>query len=96
MPSGSALFPVPTFYLHVCDADSFEEAEEGLELPDADAARREAIRGLRDLVAGAVCAGDVNMAMFIEVEDDSHQLLFTVSVEDAMQVTSVRGTSPRR
>ena len=87
---------MPTFYFHVCDAHRFEEADEGLELPDADAARREAIRGLRDLLAGGVCAGEVNMAMFIEVEDASHQLLFTVSVEDAMQVTSERGTSPRR
>jgi len=87
---------VPTFYLHVCDAQRFEEAEEGLELPDANAARDEAIKGLRDLVAGAVCTGEVNMAMFIEVEDESRQLLFTVSVEDAMQVTSERGTSPRR
>lgn len=67
-----------------------------MELPDANAARDEAIKGLRDLVAGAVCAGEVNMAMFIEVEDESRQLLFTVSVEDAMQVTSERGTSPRR
>lgn len=87
---------MPKFYFHVCDAQRFEEADEALELPDANVARREAIRGLRDLVAGAVCDGEVNMAMFIEVEDESGKLLFTVSVEDAMLVRSDRGTSPRR
>jgi hypothetical protein len=87
---------VPTFYFHVCDGHRFDGAQEGRELPDAKAARLEAISGLRDLIAADVCRGEANLGMFVEVEDASGQLLFTVSVEDAVQVRSERGTSPRR
>jgi hypothetical protein len=87
---------MPTFYFHVCDGHRFDEAEEGHELPDVEAARREAIKSLRDLIAGDVCRGEANLGMFVEVEDATGQFLFTVSLEDAVQVRSERGTSPRR
>jgi hypothetical protein len=87
---------VPIFYFHVCDGHNFDKADEGQDLPDLEVARRAAIDGLRDILAGAVCDGDANLAAFIEVEDENHQLLFTVSVEDAVKLRSERGTSPRR
>jgi hypothetical protein len=67
---------VPTFYFHVCDGHRFDEAEEGHELPDVEAARREAIKSLRDLIAGDVCRGEANLGMFVEVEDANGQFLF--------------------
>jgi hypothetical protein len=84
------------FYFHICDGHNFHEADEGQHLPDRIAARQAAIDGLRDILASAVCDGDANLAAFIEVEDENHQLLFTVSVEDAVKLRSERGTSPRR
>ena len=85
---------MPTFYFNVCDGNRFDEAEEGRELRDVDAAREEAIRALRDIMAGDVCSGELNLAAFLEVEDESRQLLFTLSVEDAVQVKNDR--SPPR
>lgn len=84
------------FYFHICDGHNFDEAQEGRDLPDRKTARHAAIDGLRDILAHAVCDGDANLAAFIEVEDENHELLFIVSVEDAVKLRSERGTSPRR
>ncbi len=86
---------MPTFYFHVCDGSTFAEADEGIELADVEAARRQAVLGLRDILAGDVCRGEMNLAAFVEVEDENRQLLFTVTVEDAVQVKNEAGTRPR-
>jgi hypothetical protein len=70
------------FFFHVCDAHQFDQADEGIDLPNVEAARNEAIRSLRDLVAGDVCRGEANLGMFVEVEDETGQLLLTVSLEE--------------
>lgn len=75
---------MPAFYFNVCDGQSFVEAEESQDLPDHEAARREAVKGLRGLLAGDLLNGRVNLAMFIEIEDHEHKLLFTISVDDAV------------
>lgn len=87
---------VPVFYFHICDDGGFFEDEEGRDLDTAQAAVAEAVTGLRDLVAGGMKAGELNLACFIEIEDENHELLATVSVEDAVRITSERGESPRR
>ena len=87
---------MPTYYFHVCDGLGFCEDEEGRDLPDADAAHREAVRGMRDIIAGDVGQGEINLAAFIEVEDENRRLLFTLLVEDAVKIKSERPTSPRR
>jgi hypothetical protein len=87
---------VPTFYFHLSDADGFFEDEDGRELSDAEEAYKEALRGLRDLMAGGMQSGEVNLASFIEIEDESHELIATVFVQDAVRLTDQRGRSPRR
>lgn len=86
---------VPTFYFHVCDGGGFFEDEEGRDLPGVEAAKAEAVRGLRDLMAGALQAGELNLASFIELEDENHHLIATVLVQDAIRLTSEPGESPR-
>jgi hypothetical protein len=46
---------------------------------------------LRDLLSGDVQAGQLNLAAFIEIEDENRTLLETISVSDALQVRSERG-----
>ena len=87
---------MPRFYLHVCNGNGFVEDEEGADLPDAEAARLRAIEGLRDLLASELRDGELNMASFIEIEDENHLLVTTVPFMDAVQVTTRHGKRPGR
>ena len=83
---------MPRYYLHVCNGTGFVEDEEGVELPGVDAARRQAIDGLRDIMAAEMRRGEVNMASFIEIEDEDRRLVSTVSFADAIHITSDQGS----
>ena len=81
---------MPRFYLHICNGDGFIEDEEGQELPDLKAARDEAIRGLRGVMSAELQDGQLNMASFIEIEDDEHHLMMTVQFMDAVDIRTDR------
>ena len=87
---------MPLFYLHVCNGDGFTEDELGHELPNLEAARHEAIQGLRSIVADEMKNGILNMASFIEIEDEHHHLLMTVPFGDAVDVATRIGKRPER
>ena len=77
---------MPRFYLHICDGVGFVEDTEGHELPNVDAARLKAIEGARDLIASEVRDGVMNLSSFIEVEDEDHTHLFTLSFGEAVTI----------
>lgn len=78
---------MPLYYLHVCTGNGFIEDEEGQELADLDAARAAALRGARDIMSEEMRRGEFNPASFIEVEDQDHQLLFTLQFSEAVRIT---------
>jgi len=73
---------MPLFYFHICDANGFVEDEEGRELADAETARTEAVTAAREVMADDLRAGLVVLSSFIEVEDASRKLLFTISFKE--------------
>ena len=77
---------MPRFFLHVCNGTGFLEEEEGVELADEAAARKAAIAGARDLMASEIRDGVLNLASFIEVEDEAHEHLFTLTFAEAVRV----------
>ena len=81
---------VPRFYMHVCNGNGFVEDDEGVELPDMDVARAKAIEAARDLMASELRAGELDLASFIEVEDENHALLFTLHFSDAVTLTNLQ------
>ena len=87
---------MPRFYLHICNGSGFVEDDEGQELADLDAARNVAVDGLRDILAGELRSGDLNTASFIEIEDEDHQWVATVSFEDAVRTTEEIPNRPNR
>lgn len=89
---------MPRFYLHVCNGDGFTPDEEGCDLPDIEAARITAVKGLRDIMASELKDGLLKTASFIEIEDENHRLLMTVSFSEAVAVQepSVRAMLQRR
>jgi hypothetical protein len=87
---------MPRFYLHICDGAGFAEDEEGLELPDEAAARKAAIAGARDIMAADVKRGELDLASFVEVEDDNHGWLFTISFGEALALRKPAQSVVRR
>jgi len=80
---------MPHFYFHICNGNGFTEDEEGVALPDEAAARRNAVEAARDVMAGELREGQLDLTSFIEVEDQTHNLLFTLTFAEAVTVNSV-------
>ncbi len=78
---------MPRFYFHVCNGHGFVEDDEGQELPDLSAARNAAIRSARDIMAADVKRGALDLSSFIEIEDESHNLVHTVCFGEALDLT---------
>ncbi len=79
---------MPRFYLHLGINDNFTEDEEGCDLPDLAHARRRAIEGLRDVSAGELRRGKIDLGSFIEIEDENHALVMTVPLSEAVWITT--------
>lgn len=79
---------VPRFYFNLCNGSEFAEDEDGIDLEDFAAARRAAVASLRDVMAGDLLMGDLNIASFIEIEDADHDLLDTVFFDAVVKVRS--------
>lgn len=76
---------VPRFFFHIHD-DAYARDDEGMELPDPEAARNAAIAGLRSLAADGVKDGRLDLRHFIDVEDEAGTRLFRIAVADALHV----------
>jgi hypothetical protein len=77
---------VPRFYFHVCDGNGLTVDEEGRELKGSKEARSAAVTDARSIMAEEMREGRLDLASFIEVEDESHVHLFTVTFEEAVSV----------
>jgi hypothetical protein len=84
---------MPVFYFHVYN-DVIAIDEEGLELADLDAAREQAMESARELVCEGIHKGHLNLDHRIEVEDEGHRNVLTVSYRDAFTVTGERPAQP--
>ena len=80
---------MPLFYFHVYN-DIVAIDEEGLELPDLAAAREQAMESARELVCDGIHKGQLNLDHRIEVEDDQHRNVLTITYRDAFTVTGER------
>jgi len=92
----NVFYPMPRFYLHVCDGTGFVPDDEGQDFPDAEAARKAALDGLRDVLAEDLRGGALYTASFVEIEDQDHQWVATISFEDAVRMSSERPADARR
>ena len=60
--------------------------QEGIELAKLDAARRECIVNIRDLVAGHVEDGIIDLTASIDVDDENRKPVVTVPFDEAVKV----------
>lgn len=84
---------MPRFYLHLSNGNGFTEDLEGDELADVKAAHNKAIDSLRDVMAEELRRGEINLASFVEIEDEHHRLLMTITFADAVRVSTDRAAA---
>lgn len=77
------------FYMHIHHCDVVARDEEGLDLPDLQAARREAIAGARSIMGEELAKGRLCLGSHIEIEDGDGRLLATVPFRDAVMLTGL-------
>ena len=81
---------MPRFYFHLSEGTGFVEDEEGRELADSGAARALAVHETRDLMAGEIRSGVLDLSSFIEVQDEARKPLFTIRFDEAVQFKNGR------
>jgi hypothetical protein len=66
------------FYFHLRADDHVSHDDQGQDLPDLFAARREAIQSAREILAGAIRAGYTSVPDAVVIIDEAGRLLETV------------------
>jgi hypothetical protein len=84
---------VPRYFFHICNGSGFIEDDEGQELDSDDVARNIAMASARDVMSNDIRDGQLDLASFIEVEDDEGKLLFTLTFVEAVNIKSERQAS---
>ncbi|WP_019997451.1 DUF6894 family protein [Aureimonas ureilytica] len=74
------------YYLHIRNGDVLIEDFEGEEFPDLDAARREAVRCVRELLAERLRRGDVLDGEAIEIWDETGRFVDSVSFRSQLRL----------
>lgn len=77
---------MPRYFFHIRAHGQVECDTEGVELPNADAARREAIAAARDMVVEAVVGNNVIDQRKIEVVAESGDLVATVPLQSVINI----------
>jgi hypothetical protein len=74
---------MPMFYFHVVMADERSKDPEGMHLSDLEAARDEATRAARDIVADKVRGGILPESASFEIADENGTVLDVLPFEHA-------------
>jgi hypothetical protein len=81
---------VPRFFFHVFD-DAVIRDEEGIELADAEAARRTALEGARAMMCEQLVKGRLSLHHRVEVEDEEGGAVLTLRFGDAVEIETGPG-----
>ncbi len=76
---------MPRYFFHIYD-DVIAHDEEGVELPNEEAARLQALIGARDIIAAQVKHGYFVRSHWIDVTDESGEALFTLTFAEAVDI----------
>jgi hypothetical protein len=77
---------VPHYYLNLFNGDGAAPDDEGQDFADLGAARAEAIRGIRSLLADEMGRGVIVLAGRIEIADRNGAVLQTIDFADAVEI----------
>ena len=77
---------MPLFFLHLVGDGTLTEDPEGSQLPDLDAARAEALGGIREILVPLLLAGKPLGGRAIRVTDEAGEVLAIVPFESAFSL----------
>ena len=72
------------YFFHVCNGDEISRDLEGQELPDLEAAKREAVSANREMLGERLLHGGSLDSRRIEIADADGEVLATISAEDVL------------
>jgi hypothetical protein len=75
---------MPRFFFHVRDSDDVSQDTEGQELPDLEAARREAINANREILGEKLLHGGSLNHRQIEIANEKGDVLAVVDANDTL------------
>lgn len=75
---------MPLFYFHIQDESGFTPDPEGQELPDAEAARREAISATREILSESLLHGGALNHPTIAIADEHGHVVARVHSRDVL------------
>ena len=73
---------MPRFYFHLETGEAKLKDEEGVALPDAEAAWYQAVRSARDLIRADLCLGSSWQGRRMEIEDEQGSSVDHLLFED--------------
>lgn len=76
---------MPRFFFHVRE-ESFVRDPDGIELPDAAAARAAALEGIRGMICDQVGRGRLALGYGMEVEDEAGELVCALRFSDTVRI----------
>ena len=76
---------MPKYFFHIRGPIGFTEDEDGIELPDIEAARNEATKAARDIVRDAVLSHQKVSDNTIEIVGEAGAILLVYPVKDVIQ-----------
>jgi hypothetical protein len=76
---------VPRFFFHVID-DAVSQDDEGLDLPDLEAARAEALAGIREMICGQVNQGYLILHHRVDIEEENGGTVLSLTFGDALTI----------
>lgn len=77
---------MPRYHFNVHNGVGVVADEEGRELPDVDAARAEAVRGIRSLIAEEVMGGRVDLRGRLDLTDGDGKVLAAIGFADTVEI----------
>ncbi|QAY79429.1 hypothetical protein [Sphingosinicella sp. BN140058] len=74
------------YYFHVRNGTGVIRDEEGRDLPDDEAARGEAMKGIRSIISSEAAAGLLDLTGALDIADAQGQLLVTIGFDEAFEI----------
>ena len=75
---------MPRYYFHVREGGTLHRDEEGQELPDAEAARKEAINAAREILGDKLLHGGSLNSRAIEIADETGHVVDEINSRDVL------------
>ena len=77
---------MPRFFMHLRDGTDEMLDAEGVELPDLEAARSKVLAAARDVLAGDVRQGLIDLRYRIDAEDEAGRLVYSLPFKHAFSI----------